>query len=51
MDRAAWRATIHGVAESDKTEQLSTPQTHTPKKAKGLIQWVEDSHKDMSIYA
>ena len=23
MDRGVWRATIHGVAESDMTEQLS----------------------------
>ena len=24
MDRGAWRATVHGVTESDSTEQMST---------------------------
>ena len=26
MDRGAWQTTVHGITESDMTEQLSTAQ-------------------------
>jgi len=29
MNRGSWLATVHGVAESDKTEQLTYIHTHT----------------------
>ena len=29
MDRGAWRATVHGVTESDPTEATTNAHTHT----------------------
>ena len=29
MDRGAWRAIVHGIAESDRIEQLTHTYTHT----------------------
>ena len=31
MDRGAWQATFHGVAESDRAEQLSTAHMYVRK--------------------
>ena len=40
LDRGAWRATVHGVSESDMTERLSTA---VPYMSALLSQWVPPS--------
>ena len=39
MDRGAWQATAHGVAESDMTEQISLQdgRLSRPRQAQGVV--------------
>ena len=47
MDRGAWRAAVHGVTESDTTEQLSTAAPQNQVFSPFVLLY--DKHQDVCL--